>query len=58
MYSNGSGRVIVAAGMLDNHDFKINETGGEISHILTIDEMPNHNHGNSDNIYLLSFGTR
>lgn len=40
----GSGRVPVGVD-IDNSDFNTAEkTGGEKTHILTIDEMPNHNH--------------
>ena len=39
----GAGRTLVGVGTSDQ-EFKINETGGESSHKLTVDEMPSHTH--------------
>ena len=41
--SYGAGRTLVGTGTSDK-EFKINETGGESTHKLTIDEMPSHTH--------------
>lgn len=49
-------RFLVGAG----HSYKVNATGGERNHILTIDEMPRHNHNGSDNgcAFLIDLGRR
>ena len=41
VYSEG--RTLIGAGTSDK-EFKINETGGESSHKLTVEEMPSHTH--------------
>ncbi len=41
--SYGAGRTLVGTGTSDK-EFKINETGGESTHKLTVDEMPSHTH--------------
>lgn len=39
----GQGRVLVSASDTDT-DFKAGKTGGEKTHVLTVDEMPKHRH--------------
>lgn len=46
----GQGRTLVGVGTSDK-EFKENETGGESSHTLTIEEMPSHRHNYSISTY-------
>ncbi len=41
------GRFLLSA---DDTTYKINATGGEATHVLTVNEMPSHNHGITINI--------
>jgi hypothetical protein len=50
-----SGRVIVGAGKAEGlSERKLAEEGGEEKHVLTVDEMPSHNHTNGVYQYLLT----
>lgn len=46
-WSRIQGRVVVGVSDSDS-DFDLNDTGGEKTHTLTIDEMPSHNHSNTN----------
>jgi microcystin-dependent protein len=42
-----SGRVVMG----DSHDYALGDVGGEAEHILTIDEIPTHNHKEASGAY-------
>lgn len=54
------GRTLVGAGVVEedgaNYDFGVGDVGGEIQHILTVEEMPSHDHTSEDKYsYINSF---
>jgi hypothetical protein len=49
------GRVVVGVSDTD-HDFDLNDTGGEKAHLLTVDEMPSHRHTTVDRVMVWDAG--
>lgn len=47
-YQGLAGRVPVGAGSFEDVTFSLGQTGGEQVHVLTVAEMPSHNHNIAD----------